>query len=54
MPNSIFLDNNLMVFTSLVQEFREDLSDQIGMLQIGAIGLSYLIAWIFAKKMSGP
>jgi hypothetical protein len=50
MTNSIFSDNISVLFTSLVQGLREDLSHPIGFLQIGAIGVTYLIAWLFAAK----
>jgi small-conductance mechanosensitive channel len=40
-----------MFFTSLVQGLREDFAHPIGLVQIGAIGLSYLIAWILARKI---
>ena len=40
-----------MFFTSLVQGFREDLAHPIGLVQIGAIGVSYLIAWLLARKI---
>jgi len=51
MANSISLNNALALFTSLIQGLREDLSHPVGFLQIGAIGLSYLIAWLFAAKV---
>lgn len=41
-----------MLFTSLVQELRDDLSHPIGLLQIGAIGVTYLIAWLLAKEIN--
>ena len=40
-----------MSFTSLVQGFRDDFSHPIGFLQIGAIGVSYLIASLLAAKI---
>jgi hypothetical protein len=40
-----------MLFTSLVQGLREDLAHPIGLVQIGAIGVAYLIAWLFAAKI---
>jgi hypothetical protein len=40
-----------MVVTSLVQGFRDDLSHPMGFLQIGAIGVTYLIAWLLAGKI---
>jgi len=51
MTNSNYYDNIAMFFTSLVQGLGEDLSRPIGFLQIGAIGVSYLIAWLLAKKI---
>ena len=51
MPKSISLDNVSMFFTSLVQGVREDLSHPIGFLQIGAIGVTYLIARLLAVKI---
>jgi hypothetical protein len=44
MADSISSDEISMLFTSLVQELRDDLSHPIGLLQIGAIGVTYLIA----------
>ena len=41
-----------MFFTSLVQGLGEDLSHPIGFLQIVAIGVSYLIAWLLARKLN--
>jgi small-conductance mechanosensitive channel len=52
MANTITSDKVSMLFTSLVQELRDDLSNPIGLLQIGAIGATYLIAWLFAKKVN--
>ncbi len=40
-----------MFFTSQFQGFREDLSHPIGFLQIVAIGVSFLIAWLLARKL---
>ena len=40
-----------MLFTSLIQGLREDLSHPLGLVQIGAIGVAYLIAWLFAAKI---
>ena len=51
MKNSSLLDGFSMFFTSLVQGFRDDLSHPIGFVQIGAIGVTYLIAWLLAKKI---
>jgi hypothetical protein len=51
MTNSNYYDNISMLFTSLVQGLREDLAHPIGLVQIGAIGVAYLIAWLFAAKI---
>jgi small-conductance mechanosensitive channel len=40
-----------MFVTSLVQEFRDDFSHPMGSLQLGAIVVTYLIAWLLAKKI---
>jgi hypothetical protein len=40
-----------MFFTSLVQGLRENLIHPVGFMQIGAIGVAYLIAWLFAAKI---
>ena len=49
--NSMFSDNVPIFFTSLVQALREDFAHPIGLVQIGAIGVSYLIAWLLARKI---
>jgi len=51
MTNSNYYDNIAKFFTSLVQGLGEDFSHPIAFLQIGAIGVSYLIAWLLAKKI---
>jgi small-conductance mechanosensitive channel len=51
MPNSISSDNVSMFFTSLVQGLREDFYHPIGLVQIGAIGVTCLIAWLLARKL---
>jgi small-conductance mechanosensitive channel len=51
MANSISTDSISIFFTSLVQWLREDLSHPIGFIQNGAIGVTYLIAWLFAVKI---
>ena len=51
MTNSNYYDNVSMFFTSLVQGLREDFSHPIGLVQIGAIGVTYLIAWLLARKI---
>jgi small-conductance mechanosensitive channel len=40
-----------MYLTFLIQEFREKLFYPGGFLQIGAIGIAYLIAWFFSVKI---
>jgi small-conductance mechanosensitive channel len=52
MTNSTYYDNISMLFTSLVQELRDDLSHPIGLVQIGAIGVTYLFAWFLASKLN--
>ena len=52
MADSISSDKFSMLFTSLVQELRDDLSHPIGFVQIGAIGITYLIAWLLAQKIN--
>jgi small-conductance mechanosensitive channel len=51
MTNSNYYDNVSVAFTSLVQGLREDFAHPIGLMQIGAIGVMYLIAWLFAAKI---
>jgi len=51
MASSISSDKFSMVVTSLVQGFRDDLSHPMGFLQIGAIGVTFLIAWLLARKL---
>ena len=41
-----------MLFTSVVQELRDDFSHPIGLVQIGAIGVTYVIAWLLARKIN--
>ena len=48
--NLVFADNISMLFTSLVQGLRDDFSHPIGFVQIVTIGVSFLIAWLFARK----
>ena len=52
MANSISSDKFSMWITSVVQGLLENLSHPIGFLQIGAIGVTYLIAWFLAKKIN--
>ncbi len=47
----MFSDNVPIFFTSLVQGLREDFAHPIGLVQIGAIGVNYLIAWLLARKI---
>jgi small-conductance mechanosensitive channel len=49
--NPMFSGDVSMFFTSQVQGFREDLSHPIGLVQIVAIGVSFLIAWLLARKL---
>ena len=49
--NPIFSGDVSMFFTSQVQGFREDLAHPIGLLQIVAIGVSFLIAWLLARGL---
>jgi len=51
MNNSIFSDNALMFITSLVQGLRENFLHPIGFVQIGAIGISFLIAWLLSVEI---
>ena len=51
MTNSNYYDNITKLFWSLEQGLRADFSHPIGFLQIGAIGVSYLIAWLLAAKI---
>jgi len=51
MANSKQLDTVSMSMTALIKWFQENLFHPNGFLQLGAIGLSYLIAWLFAAKV---
>jgi len=51
MANSNFSDNVSMFFSSLDQWLPENLFHPSGFLQIGAIGVTYLIAWLFAARI---
>ena len=51
MTNSNYYDNVSVLFTSLVQGLREEFAHPIGLMQIGAIGVMYLIAWLFAARI---
>ena len=48
--NPMSLSDISMFFTSQAQGFRADLSHPIGFVQIVAIGVSFLTAWLFARK----
>ena len=49
--NPMFSGDVSMFFTSQVQGFREELAHPIGLLQIVAIGISFLIAWLLARGL---
>ena len=51
MANSNFSDNVSMFFSSLDQWLPGGLFHLSGFLQIGAIGVTYLIAWLFAARI---
>jgi small-conductance mechanosensitive channel len=51
MHNSIFSENASMIITSLTQGLRENFLHPIGFLQIGAVGVSFLIAWLFSVEI---
>jgi small-conductance mechanosensitive channel len=51
MANPKFYNDISMAITSLVNWFQENLLHPIGLMQLGAIGVSYLIAWLFAAKI---
>lgn len=51
MANSILSDNFSMFITSLVQGLRENFLHPIGFVQLGAIGLSFLIAWLLSIEI---
>ena len=51
MTNSNFLANVSTFFSSLVHGLHENLSHPIGFVQIVAIGVAYLITWLFAAKI---
>ena len=51
MANSAHLTNISMAMTSLVKWFQANLLTPIGFMQLGAIVISYLIAWFFAAKV---
>ena len=52
MENSISSVEFRMLFTSLVQGLLDDFSHPIGFLQIGAIGVTFLLAWFLARKLN--
>ena len=51
MANPEFYNDTSMAITYLVNWFQENLLHLIGLMQLGAIGVSYLIAWLFAAKI---
>ena len=51
MANSKQLDALSMSLTPLIKWFQENILLPIGFLQLGVIGGSYLIAWLFAAKI---
>lgn len=51
MANSLSSDKLLMLSTSLVRELRDDFSHPIGFLQFGAIGVTYIFAWLSAREI---
>ena len=51
MANSAHLTNISMSMTSLVRWFQANLLTPVGFIEVGAIGVSYLIAWFFAAKI---
>ncbi|MGD2098052.1 MAG: mechanosensitive ion channel [Desulfobacterales bacterium] len=48
MTNSTLSDKISTAFTSLFQGLRENFLQPIGFIQIGAIGVSYLVAWLLS------
>ena len=52
MANSLTSDAFSKFVTTLLKEFRDNLSHPMGFLQIGVIGFTYLIAWLLAKKIN--
>jgi len=51
MENSILSDSVSKYVAPLFQELREDFLHPIGFMQIGAIGVSYSIAWLLAARI---
>jgi small-conductance mechanosensitive channel len=51
MANSILSHNISMFITFLVHWLRENFLHPIGFMQIGAIGVSFLIAWLFSLEI---
>jgi small-conductance mechanosensitive channel len=51
MANPIHFDNMSSFMTSLVQMLQEKLLNPVGFMQIGTIGVTYLLAWLFAGKV---
>ena len=51
MKNIILSENVSKHIFSLFQELRDNFLHPIGFMQLGAIGVSYLVAWLFAEKI---
>jgi small-conductance mechanosensitive channel len=51
MANSKYLDGISMSMASLVKWFQKNLLTPVVFIEVGAIGVSYLIAWFFAAKV---
>ena len=51
MEKSKQLDAVSMSVTSLIGWFQENILHPLGFLQLGVIGVSYLVAWLFAAKV---
>ena len=51
MKNVILSENVSKHIFSLFQDLRENFLHPIGFMQLGAIGLTYLVAWLFAEKI---
>ena len=51
MENSAHFTNISMSLTSLVKWFQANLLTPVGFIEVGAIGVSYLIAWFFAAQI---
>ena len=51
MANSKHFDDIWLSMTSLIKWFQENVFHPIGLMQLGAIGVSYLIAWLLAMTV---